>query len=120
MSIFSRVARMRRGEIHARMEHHDKRSFESHVAKHREYAKWEANRFRQLRAHPERWEALTPRQKVKYRNITRWWLAPAYFVVCYIRKLGFLDGYAGLRFAMFKAWYFALVRQAIGRVERDG
>ena len=103
------------GEIRARMEHHDKRSFESHVAKHREYAKWEANRYRQLMAHPERWEALTPRQKVKYRNLTKWWLAPAYFVVCYFRKLGFLDGYAGLRFALFKAWYFALVRKMVER-----
>ena len=103
----------REGEIRARMEHHDKRSFESHVAKHREYAKWEANRYRQLMAHPERWDALTPRQKVKYRNLTKWWLAPAYFAVCYFRKLGFLDGYSGLRFALFKAWYFALVRREI-------
>ena len=103
----------REGEIRARMEHHDKRSFESHVAKHREYAKWEVNRYRQLMAHPERWDALTPRQKVKYRNLTKWWLAPAYFAVCYIRKLGFLDGYAGLRFALFKAWYFALIRKQL-------
>ena len=101
------------GEIRARMEHHDKRSFESHVAKHREYAKWETNRYRQLMAHPARWAALSPRQKVKYRNITKWWLAPAYFAVCYIRKLGFLDGYAGLRFALFKAWYFSLIRKQL-------
>lgn len=101
------------GEIRARMEHHDKRSFESHVAKHREYAKWEVNRYRQLMAHPERWKALSPRQKMKYRNLTKWWLAPAYFVVCYFRKLGFLDGYAGLRFALFKAWYFALIRKQL-------
>ena len=101
------------GEIRARMEHHDKRSFESHVAKHREYAKWEVNRYRQLMAHPERWEALSSRQKMKYRNLTKWWLAPAYFVVCYIRKLGFLDGYAGFRFALFKAWYFSLIRRKL-------
>ena len=108
----------REGEIRARMEHHDKRSFESHVAKHREYAKWEANRYRQLMAHPERWEALSPRQKMKYRNITKWWLAPAYFAVCYIRKLGFLDGYAGLRFALFKAWYFWSIRRLLKAVSR--
>lgn len=107
------------GEIRARMEHHDKRSFESHVAKHREYAKWEANRYRQLMDHPERWDALTPRQKVKYRNLTKWWLAPAYFAVCYFRKLGFLDCYAGLRFALFKAWYFAFVRREISRSRKS-
>ena len=104
------------GTIKSHLEHHDKRSFESHVAKHREYAKWEANRYRQLMDHPERWDALTPRQKVKYRNLTKWWLAPAYFAVCYFRKLGFLDGSAGLRFALFKAWYFALVRRTIGHL----
>ena len=101
------------GTIRAHLEHHDKRSFESHVAKHREYAKWEANRYRQLMNHPERWDALSPRQKVKYRNLTKWWLAPAYFVVCYFRKLGFLDGSAGLRFALFKAWYFSLIRKQL-------
>lgn len=108
------------GTIRAHLEHHDKRSFESHVAKHREYAKWEANRYRQLMNHPERWDALSPRQKVKYRNLTKWWLAPAYFVVCYFRKLGFLDGSAGLRFALFKAWYFALVRKQLREMVGDG
>ena len=109
----------REGEIRARMEHHDRRSFESHVAKHREYAKWETNRYRQLMAHPARWEALSPRQKMKYRNLTKWWLAPAYFAVCYIRKLGFLDGYAGLRFALFKAWYFSLIRKQLRKERRS-
>ena len=101
------------GEIHARMEHYDKRGFESHVSKHCEYAKWEANRYHQLMEHPERWDALSPRQKMKYRNITKWWLSHGYFFVSYICKLGFLDGYAGFRFALFKTWYFALVRKEI-------
>ena len=51
--------------------------------------------------------------EVKYRNLTKWWLAPAYFTICYIRKLGFLDGYAGFRFALFKAWYFSLIRKQL-------
>ena len=101
------------GTIKAHLEHHDKRSFESHVAKHREYAKWEANRYRQLMDHPERWDALTERQKKKYGNITKWWLAPAYFIVCYVVKRGFLDGLAGFRFAWFKLRYFRMVRAKI-------
>jgi len=100
-------------EISARLEHHDKRSLESHWQKHIQYADWEAARYRQLMAHPERWEALTPRQKQKYNNITRWWLAPAYFFVCYFLKRGFLDGLPGLRFAFFKFRYFRLIRRKI-------
>jgi len=97
-------------EIKARLEHHDKRSLESHWQKHIQYANWEAGRYRQLMAHPERWETLTARQKTKYRNITKWWLAPAYFFVCYFLKCGFLDGFSGLRFAWFKMKYFRMVR----------
>ena len=100
-------------EIRARLEHHDMRSLERHWQKHVEYANWEANRYRQLVANPEHWAALTPRQKVKYGHVTRWWLAPVYFAVCYFAKLGFLDGLAGLRFAWFKFRYFRLVREKI-------
>ena len=101
------------GAIRARIEHHDKRSLGKHIAKHREYAVWEVNRYRQLMARPEHWDALSRRQKMKYRNFTKWWFAPGYFAACYIFKLGFLDGYAGLRFALFKAWYFALIRKQL-------
>lgn len=93
--------------------YYGRRSLESHWQKHIQYANWEAGRYRQLMAHPERWDALTPRQKKKYGNITKWWLAPAYFVVCYFLKRGFLDGVAGLRFAWFKLRYFRMVRAKI-------
>lgn len=102
--------------ISARLEHHDKRSLESHWQKHVEYANWEVGRYRQLMAHPEYWAALTPRQRQKYGNITRWWFAPAYFVICYFLKLGFLDGLAGLRFAWFKLRYFRMVREKFLRI----
>ena len=100
-------------KIGARLEHHDTRSLEKHWQKHVEYANWEANRYRQLVVNPERWAALTSRQRVKYRHIARWWMAPLYFAVCYFAKFGFLDGLAGLRFAWFKFRYFRLVRQMI-------
>jgi len=100
-------------EIKARMEHHDMRSLESHWQKHVQYAEWEAGRYRQLMAHLERWETLTPRQKTKYRNLTKSWFAPAYFLVSYFLRRGFLDGLAGLRFAWFKLRYFRLVREKI-------
>lgn len=100
-------------EIKARLEHHDKRSLDSHWQKHVQYANWEAGRYAQLLEHPERWASLTSRQKKKYANLTKWWLAPVYFIVCYFLKRGFLDGVAGLRFAWFKLKYFRLVRATI-------
>lgn len=103
-------------EIIARMEHHDKRSFESYQKKHEEYAQWEANRYLQLIAHPERFAALTDRQKKKYGNITKWWFPWGYFIVAYFLKGGFLDGYAGFRLAWFKRWYFNRIRQNIRHV----
>jgi hypothetical protein len=46
----------------------------------------------------------------------RWWLPAAYFIDDYIRRLGFLDGWAGFHHARFKAAYFA----EIGRLVRAG
>lgn len=116
MEIHEHVQPRRSGaehEISARLEHHDRRSLESHWQKHIKYADWEVGRYRQLVQHPERWEALTPRQKKKYGNIKKWWLAPAYFAVCYIGKGGFLDGIAGFRFAWFKLRYFWMIRKKL-------
>ena len=99
--------------IQARLEHHDKRSLESHWQKHVQYASWEASRYRQLMAHRERWAALTSRQRRKYANISKWWFAWVYFCWCYFARGGFLDGWVGLRFAWFKLRYFRLVRKVI-------
>lgn len=101
------------GVILARMEHHDYRSLESYHVKHEEYANWEANRYRQLKTTPEMIAKLTPRQKKKYDNITKWWLAPAYFCVCYFLKCGFLDGKSGFVFAFNKFRYFRKIRRKI-------
>ena len=123
MEIHEHIQPRRSGAVHeisARLEHHDKRSLESHWQKHIKYADWEVGRYRQLVQHPERWKALTSRQKKKYSNITKWWLAPAYFIVCYFLKRGFLDGMAGLRFALFKMRYFRLIRLKLRESMTDG
>ena len=56
------------------------------------------------------WDGLTDRQKKKYRHLAKWWFAPAYFVVTYILKKGFLDGAVGFHFALHKAIYFYQIR----------
>lgn len=102
------------GVIKAPLVHHDLRPFSSHIAKHNEYSDWEARRYLQLMENGEkRLGALTKRQRRKYQFMTRWWMAPAYFLASYFLKRGFLDGSTGFHFAFFKMWYFWQIRLKI-------
>ena len=99
------------GVIRARLEHCDRRPLENYLAKHVEYAKWEANRYRSLTA--TQWKLLTIRQKMKYRFVRHWWFGTFYFLLSYVVRLGFLDGTAGFWFAWYKMNYFRDVRRRI-------
>ena len=61
-------------------------------------------------------EHFTATQRRKYNNLTRWWLAPAYFLYTFVYKLGFLDGRAGYAFARMKAIYFWQIRLKIAEL----
>lgn len=102
------------GEISAPIEHNDFRGLKHYIGKHNEYSSWEAARY--LRLIDERgpeWDGLTDRQKKKYRNLAKWWFAPAYFMMIYFLKRGFLDGRCGFHFAIMKATYFYQIRLKI-------
>lgn len=119
------------GEIKAAIEHNEYRGLHHYIAKHNEYSSWEACRYLRLmhsRSEPTQssairdqplqqscseWENLTDRQRKKYQHITKWWAAPVYFIRGYILKGGFLDGAAGLHFALMKAVYFYQIRLKI-------
>jgi glycosyltransferase involved in cell wall biosynthesis len=119
------------GEILVPIEHNDFRGLKHYIAKHNEYASWEAARYSRListrhelptpsainhspsQQSCAEWEGLTDRQKKKYSNLAKWWLAPAYFCVTYFLKKGFLDGSAGFHFALMKAYYFYQIRLKI-------
>jgi len=108
------------GKIEAHLEHHDYRGLHSYIWRHNEYSTWEANRCMWLAsAGPEEWSKLIPRQRFKYRNLGKWWFAPLYFVIGYVIKCGFLDGLAGLRFALFKRRYFSDIRLKIQEAQRN-
>jgi glycosyltransferase involved in cell wall biosynthesis len=107
------------GEIVAPIEHNDFRGLKHYIAKHNEYSSWEAARYLRLsgreggnvrRFKGQEWENLTDRQKKKYRNLAKWWFAPAYFVVSYFLKKGFRDGALGFHFSLLKAVYFYQIR----------
>mgnify|MGYP000512773652 CR=1 FL=1 len=119
------------GEIKAPIEHNDFRGLKHYIAKHNEYSSWEAARYLRLSTQINRtdqkseignqkspqsgfeWDSLTDRQKNKYRNLAKWWFAPAYFVATYFLKKGFLDGAVGFHFALAKAIYFYQIRLKI-------
>lgn len=112
------------GQISAPIEHNDFRGLKHYIGKHNEYSSWEAMRYirlvRQREESPEssqqsgtEWEGLTPRQKKKYRNLAKWWFAPAYFVASYFLKRGFVDGAVGFYFSVLKAIYFFQIRLKI-------
>ena len=109
------------GSIRTRLRHHDRSPMASLVERHREYSCWEANRYMWLQNRDAAsWEALSGRQRFKYRHLDRVWLAYSYFLFHYILKQGFLDGRAGLRFAYLKFLYFRDVRLRIAEARRNG
>jgi len=112
------VLKGRIGEIRAPIEHNEYRGLHHYIAKHNEYASWEASRTlclcgKECEVKSDEWQGLTPRQQAKYRHIAKWWAAPAYFIRGYILKRGFLDGAAGFHFALCKAIYFYQIRLKI-------
>jgi glycosyltransferase involved in cell wall biosynthesis len=95
------------GEINSRIVHNDYRGLEHFIAKHNAYSSWEARRYLHLREHrEEKWDQLTFRQRLKYRLVAQIWFGGLYFLINYVLRLGFLDGMSGLRFSLFKAYYF--------------
>lgn len=102
------------GEIRTRLDHRDDRGLEHWKRRHEAYAAWEARRALALRRTGT--QGLGGRQAAKYRMLGRWWLPAAYFIDGYVRRLGFLDGRAGLLHAWLKADYF----RRIGRLIRQG
>ncbi len=133
------------GEIAAPIEHNEYRGLHHYIAKHNEYASWEAARYLQLIANNgeggdlkselerggseadargvqvsslrSQFSSLTDRQQRKYRHLSKWWAAPVYFLRGYFLKRGFLDGAVGFHFAFCKAVYFYQIRLKIREME---
>jgi len=98
------------GELRAPIDHNDDRGILKQIERHREYAIWECARINLLEAAPTGQLAkLTSRQKLKYRLIRSPIFAAAYAIFQYFGRLGCLDGYAGLQYALLKFWYFNLI-----------
>jgi glycosyltransferase involved in cell wall biosynthesis len=107
------------GEIKSPLDHQDDRGLHAYIAKHNDYSTWEAARYVKLLNTTDSWRGFTATQRMKYRSLEKWWLAPAYFMYSYFWKLGFCDGRPGLAFAILKAIYFFQIKLKI-RERRAG
>lgn len=107
------------GRISIPVEHRDYKGFETYVNRHNAYSSWEARRY--LALEKTHFVGLTRRQRIKYRLMDSWLLAPAYFFGSYILHAGFLDGKAGWLFAVNKMIYFFQIKCKINEFKRgDG
>ncbi|MCX5663534.1 MAG: glycosyltransferase family 2 protein [Planctomycetota bacterium] len=101
------------GQLNTLVDHQDFKGLDAYIARHNEYASWEARRYLKLRETPEATAHFTAIQRRKYDSLTSWWLAPSYFLYSWIWKRGILDGWAGFVFAKMKASYFSQIRRKI-------
>jgi len=104
------------GVIRSPIIHRDDRGLEHFLRKHNEYSTWEAKRFLAGR------ETFRPslRQRVKRALIDSYLLAPLYFFINYVVRLGFLDGRAGFVYSVLKAVYFFEVKVKINELRARG
>ncbi len=107
------------GKIHSRIDHRDFRGIDNWVAKHSEYASWEAYRFLARKNSNTRNLPFTLAQRIKYKLLDRAILAPMFFLSCYIGMGGFLDGGRGLAWAILKASYFSHIYTRIKEIELE-
>ena len=101
------------GQLNTLVDHQDFKGLDAYIARHKEYASWEARRYLKLRETPEAMAHFTAIQRRKYDSLTSWWLAPSYFLYSWLWKRGILDGWAGFVFAKMKASYFSQIRRKI-------
>lgn len=91
-------------------------TFEDWKAKHRGYAKREA----QQAMENMKSDAWTDPRKAKYYRLPPYFRAFAYFFWRYFIKLGFLDGYVGWQWNFWQGlWYRWLVDKNISRMKRS-
>ena len=101
------------GQLNTLVDHQDFKGLDAYIARHKEYASWEARRYLKLRETPEAMAHFTAIQRRKYDSLTSCWLAPSYFLYSWLWKRGILDGWAGFVFAKMKASYFSQIRRKV-------
>ena len=107
------------GKLHSGPRHYDYKSLYKFIERHNKYSTWEANRYvaSSLKTTASGKHG-TFRQRAKYALADKSWLSFVYFIYSYFVKCGFLDGRAGLHYAIYKAIYFFEISEKIRELRR--
>ena len=92
------------GELRSPLVHRNFKPIHDFIEQHNEYSDWEAHRFVALQK--ATWGMMTTRQRLKYSLVASGFFPFAYFLFTYVLRAGFLDGRAGLDYAILKFAYF--------------
>lgn len=105
------------GLIHSRIDHRDLRGIDSYMAKHNQYAAWEAQRLFSHRHQPGAGTSWKPHQRLKYRLISSPWGGLAFFLGSFLLMGGWRDGSVGFAFCLLKAGYFVQIACRLRELE---
>lgn len=97
------------GYIKSKIDHRDFRGVSHYMAKHNEYASWEAYRFVKTYNDEAVKTTWTWKQKVKYKLMKSSFIGPIYFVGSFLFYGGWKDGATGFVFAILKMSYFTQI-----------
>lgn len=101
------------GYLRESLVHDAYKDHEKWLARHREYARWEAHMMRRS-AHPK--DPCARRERLKSMTRRYYRLRPALmFFYSYIWRRGYKDGVRGFGFALSRARYYRMINQALSR-----
>lgn len=100
------------GLIKSKIDHRDFRPISHYIAKHNDYASWEASRFI-ADEYKEQAPTNSWKQRLKRYLKPSPFLGPIYFLGTYFLYGGILDGTRGLLFAILKSAYFSQISAKI-------
>ena len=107
------------GLIRNRIDHRDLRGIDSYMAKHNEYAAWEAHRLFQRRNSNQVHSALNFRQNLKYNLIKSPWGGLVFFIGSFFVMGGWRDGSIGFAFCLLKSSYFTQIACRLRELEMN-
>lgn len=97
------------GFIKSEIDHRDFNGIKRYIDKHNQYSSWETYRYFKIGSKFQKSHIFSRRQKLKYLFIESPFSGIIYFMLQYIFFRGWIDGLAGLYFALLKASYFSQI-----------
>lgn len=112
-----------KGFLSTALLHHDYRGIGPWIDRHNKYATWEAHLYIKLQREALTWPSLRD-PRLRNRALRRIWVRlptrPVLrFIIWYIGKQGFRDGWRGLQYSLLMAWYEFVITVKIRELEQQ-